>query len=71
MPAEPETVIGGRMFLDGALRYGQIGIAGGKIVAAGAYVSGGEQRYELGTSMTLLPGFMDPHVHFRDPGLTQ
>ncbi|MFA6642026.1 MAG: dihydroorotase family protein [Methanomethylophilus sp.] len=71
MPAEPETVIGGRMFLDGALRYGQIGIAGGKIVASGAYVSGGEQRYDFGTSMTLLPGFMDPHVHFRDPGMTQ
>lgn len=68
---EPEAIIGGRMFLDGELRYAQVGIAGGKITSVGRYVSGGEERIELGTSETLLPGFMDPHVHFRDPGMTQ
>lgn len=68
---EPETVICGRMFVDGELRYAEAGIAGGKFVSVGKHVSGGERRIDLGTSMTALPGFMDPHVHLRDPGMTQ
>ncbi len=66
-----ETVLMGRAFVNGELRYTEIGINEGKIVAVGSYVSGGENRVELGTSMTVLPGFIDPHVHLRDPGMTQ
>ena len=66
-----ETVLMGRAFVGGELRYTEIGISEGKIVAVGSYVSGGEKRIELGTSMTVLPGFVDPHVHLRDPGMTQ
>ncbi len=66
-----ETVLMGRALIDEELRYAEIGIADGKIVTVGSYVSGGERRIELGTSMTILPGFMDPHVHLRDPGMTQ
>ena len=66
-----ETVLMGRAFVNGELKYTEIGINEGKIVAVGSYVSGGERRVELGTSMTVLPGFVDPHVHLRDPGMTQ
>ena len=66
-----ETVLMGKAFVNGELKYTEIGINEGKIVAVGSYVSGGENRVELGTSMTVLPGFVDPHVHLRDPGMTQ
>ncbi len=66
-----ETVLMGRAFVGGELKYTEIGISEGRIVAVGSYVPGGEERIELGTSMTVLPGFVDPHVHMRDPGLTQ
>jgi len=66
-----ETVLMGKALIDGELRYAEIGIADGRIVTVGNYVSGGDRRVELGTSMTILPGFMDPHVHLRDPGMTQ
>ncbi|MDO5862129.1 MAG: dihydroorotase [Thermoplasmata archaeon] len=57
--------------MDGELRYTEVGIADGKIVTVGSYVSGGDERISLGTSEILLPGFIDPHVHLRDPGMTQ
>ena len=66
-----DTVLMGRAFFEGELRYTEIGIEDGKIAAIGSYVPGGEERVELGTSMTVLPGFVDPHVHLRDPGMTQ
>lgn len=68
---EPETVLCGRMYRGGSLKYTEVGISEGKIVTVGSLVSGGEDRIELGSSMTVLPGFVDPHVHFRDPGMTQ
>ena len=66
----PDKVICGRMFVDGELRYTEVGITDGRITEVGKHVAGGEERIELGTSITVLPGFMDPHVHMRDPGLT-
>ena len=66
-----DTVLMGRAFVGGELKYSEIGIAEGKIVAVGSCVPGGDRRVELGTSMTVLPGFVDPHVHLRDPGMTQ
>ncbi len=65
-----EKVICGRAFIDGELRYAEVGISDGRIVAVGSMVRGGDERIELGTSQILLPGFIDPHVHFRDPGMT-
>ncbi len=67
---QPDTVVCGRMYVDGDLRYTEVGITDGKITEVGKHVSGGEERIDLGTSVTVLPGFMDPHVHMRDPGLT-
>ncbi len=70
MTLDIETVIKGRALVDGDLRYTEIGITDGKIVAVGNLVRGGERTVELGTSQVLMPGFIDPHVHLRDPGMT-
>ncbi len=65
-----EKVFKGRMFVDGELRYTEVGVTDGKIVAVGNLVRGGDEVVELGTSQMLLPAFTDPHVHLRDPGMT-
>ncbi len=66
-----EKVIEGRAFIDDELRYAEIGISKGRIVTVGKLVSGGDERVDVGSSRIILPGFIDPHVHFRDPGMTQ
>ena len=67
-----DTVFEGRAFIDGALRYAEVGVTEeGRIAAVGSRVPGGERRIDLGSSRILLPAFTDPHVHFRDPGMTQ
>lgn len=65
------VVTGGSVFLDGELVEASIGVDGGKIV----YVS--QRGWEPAARETIdlagravLPGFIDTHVHFRDPGLT-
>lgn len=66
-----DFVMEGRALVDGELRYTEVGISEeGRIVAAGSHVSGGDRRIELGTSQIMVPAFIDPHVHFRDPGMT-
>lgn len=65
-----EKVFKGRMFVGGELRYSEVGVADGKIVAVGSLVRGGDEVVELGTSQIMLPSFTDPHVHLRDPGTT-
>ena len=65
-----EKVITGRAFVDGELRYTEIGISDGRIVTVGRLVSGGDERIDMGSSRIILPGFIDPHVHLRDPGMT-
>lgn len=66
-----EKVVQGRAFIDGELRYAEIGICDGRIVTVGRIVRGGDERIDIGSSMVILPGFTDPHVHLRDPGMTQ
>lgn len=65
-----EKVIQGRALIDGELRYAEIGISEGRIVTVGSLVRGGDERVDVGSSRIILPGFIDPHVHFRDPGMT-
>lgn len=65
-----EKVIAGRAFVDGELRYAEIGICDGRIVTVGRIVRGGDERVDMGSSRIILPGFTDPHVHLRDPGMT-
>lgn len=71
MSRAPELVIEGKAFVNGELRYTEIGIADGKIIGVGGLTRGGETRIDIGSSGVILPGMFDPHVHFRDPGMTQ
>src|SRR5262249_61362841 len=50
---------------------GGVAIADGKIVAIGAddTLPEGKQTIDA-TGMHILPGLIDAHVHFRDPGVT-
>lgn len=65
-----DLVLEGRAFVNGALANTEIAISDGKIVKVGRSVSGGDKRKSFGGGMIILPGFTDPHVHFRDPGMT-
>mgnify|MGYP000862268641 FL=1 len=67
----PELVIAGRAFVGGELKDTEIGITDGKIVFIGSRAARGGDRIDVGTSRIILPGGIDPHVHFRDPGMTQ
>ena len=61
-------VIEGRVFYNGELRQGAIGIVDGKIVDVRRTMKG-DANIDLGDRI-ILPGAVDPHVHFRDPGMT-
>lgn len=62
----PEEVYSGRILRDGRLTTVDVGIAGERIVAVKAHLTGGK-RHDLGEQV-LLPSALDLHVHFRDPG---
>lgn len=47
-----------------------VGVENGKIIEITKQAIRGEEKIDLKGNI-LLPGFIDPHVHFRDPGLTQ
>ena len=51
---------------------GGVAIADGKIVAIGANdaLPDGKQVIDA-SGLHILPGLIDAHVHFRDPGVTQ
>jgi dihydroorotase len=61
-------VVEGRIFFKGELQNGAIGIEDGKIVDIRKVLKG-DRNIDLGDRI-ILPGAVDPHVHFRDPGLT-
>lgn len=65
-----ELVMQGKAFVDGELSYNEIGIEDGKITAVSKSLGRAEKRIDIGSSRVILPGFMDPHVHLRDPGMT-
>ena len=47
-----------------------IGVENGKIVEISKTPIKGDEYIDIKNNY-ILPGFIDPHVHFRDPGLTQ
>ena len=61
-------VLSGRVFYRERLESLSLGIEGGKIVSIRKVLKGDETR-DYGDAL-LLPGCIDLHVHFRDPGLT-
>ncbi len=61
-----DLVIEGRVYFRGSLTRTRIGIEDGKITAIGRNLRG-DELVDHGDRL-LLPGAIDPHVHFRDPG---
>ncbi|MCL2509489.1 MAG: dihydroorotase, partial [Methanomassiliicoccaceae archaeon] len=66
----PDLVVCGRAFVNGEIKYSEIAIADGRITAVKSSVPGGEKRIDVPGGV-IFPGFVDPHVHFRDPGMTE
>jgi dihydroorotase len=64
-----ELVVEGRAFVKGKLGTWSIGIEDGRIAEIGRSLRG-EEKLDYGNRL-ILPTAVDPHVHFRDPGLTK
>lgn len=62
-------VVEGKCFVSGRFEQCCIGIEDGRIVKV-AKVLDGDRVYRFG-SKAVLPGAIDVHVHFREPGMTQ
>ncbi|OPX65813.1 MAG: dihydroorotase [Methanomassiliicoccales archaeon PtaB.Bin215] len=61
-------VVEGKLFYQGRLQKACVGIEEGRIVSV-RKVLRGDEHFDFGDRL-VLPGAVDPHVHFRDPGLT-
>jgi len=55
---------------NGGIFLGDLLIKDGKIAEIGTELTADSARIIDATGLTLLPGVIDPQVHFRDPGLT-
>jgi allantoinase len=60
-------IINAKCVLDNEIRTGDIGIENGKIVALGAAGETAKQTMDA-AGLHVLPGVIDSHVHFNDPG---
>jgi len=65
-----DLVVSGRAFIGGEIKYSEIGITNGRIAEVKSSIPGGERRIDVPGGV-IFPGFVDPHVHFRDPGMTE
>lgn len=63
-------VVEGRLLRDGRLQAAAIGIEDGKVVRVGRGLRGDEGHRDFGEAL-ILPGGVDVHVHFREPGMTR
>ncbi len=61
-------VVEGKLFFQGRLQKACVGIEEGRIVSVRKVLKG-DEHFDFGDRL-VLPGAIDPHVHFRDPGLT-
>jgi dihydroorotase len=64
-------LVGGKVFTDGGLIDASLGIKDGEIafVSSRQWTPSATRTLDV-TGKIVLPGFVDTHVHFRDPGLT-
>jgi dihydroorotase len=62
-------VRGGEIFGPHGLQRADVGIVGERILAIGPSLSGEAKSVFDATGQTVLPGVIDPQVHFREPGL--
>ena len=51
-----------------AVKNGDIYIENGKIIDIGPSLNYSAEKEINGKGLTALPGVIDPHVHFREPG---
>jgi len=69
----PDLVIkNARIFTDDAIQPAEIAIENGRIIKVGKII--GTQEVDLvidAKNALVLPGAIDIHVHFRDPGMTK
>lgn len=69
----PDLVIkNARIFIDNAIQPAEIAIEDGRIIKLGKII--GTQEFDLvidAKNALILPGAIDIHVHFRDPGMTK
>ena len=63
-----DLVLEGRLLINGELTQGCVGIDNGRISAV-KKVLRGDRRIDVGYRI-VMPAAMDPHVHFRQPGMT-
>ena len=63
-----EKVIAGRAFVDGELKYREVGIADGRIVTVGQLVRGGDERIELARARSCCPVSSTPTCTSAIPG---
>jgi allantoinase len=63
------VIRGGDVVTPGGVMDADIGIEAGLIVAIGSEISGGAQEIDA-TGLTVLPGLIDIHLHFNEPGRT-
>ena len=54
---------------DGDILLGDVRVKQGKIAEIGTDLEVGDERIIDAQGLTLLPGVIDPQVHFREPGL--
>jgi len=62
-------LVGGLIYNDGGLVQGSLGVADGKVafISAQEWAPTAERVIDV-AGRIVLPGFIDSHVHFRDPG---
>jgi allantoinase len=63
-------VRGGTVVTAGGVRAADVGVADGLIAAVEPELGGGAAREIDATGLHVLPGGLDPHVHFNEPGRT-
>ncbi|TAN42912.1 MAG: dihydroorotase, partial [Candidatus Methanoperedens sp.] len=69
----PDLVIkNARIFIDNAIQPAEIAIDNGKITKVGKIIDAKDVDGMINAKYALvLPGAIDVHVHFRDPGMTK
>ncbi len=58
---------GANVYVDGSFRDLEVGIEDGRIAALGREIGTARRRMDFGDRL-ILPGIIDGHVHFREPG---
>ena len=59
------------VMMDGTVTKGDVFVRGGRVVSVGAAVSApSAQVFDFSNNVVVLPGFVDVHVHLREPGFS-